>query len=204
MPVLDKHDFFSTLSTSPQKITLDIGCGPGKKNEQWIGIDALDFDGVDIVGDVFEVLEKFPAQSVDAVFSSHFFEHITGVDRLLSEIGRVLKPGGTLKVIVPHFSNPYFYSDYTHKNFFGLYSFSYLADENLFTRKVPRYQVVSAFEITRVYLRFQSPFYVRGLIYRLYGHLINAGYYLKELYEENFSRIVYCYEIEYDLVKKVV
>jgi predicted SAM-dependent methyltransferase len=202
MPIIDKKNFLRPFLPSGIPITLDIGCGPQKQDPKWIGIDALDFEGVDLVGDVFEVLKEFPDESVDAVFSAHFFEHINGIDKLLLEIGRVLKPGGRLKVIVPHFSNPYFYSDYTHRNFFGLYSFSYLANENLFTRKVPKYQVATVFQLTKVYLRFQSPFYFRGLFYRTYGKIINASYYLKELYEENFSRVVYCYEVEYDLVKK--
>ncbi len=202
MPVIDKRDFLPTLAHNTRSVTLDIGCGPRKKNPEYIGIDALDFEGVDLVGDVFEVLDRFPDASVDAVFSAHFFEHIPGVDKLLMEIGRILKPGGKLKIIVPHFSNPYFYSDYTHRNFFGLYSMSYLATENLFKRKVPQYQLNTVFHLANVYLRFQSPFKIRGLFYRFYGRLINFSYYLKELYEENFSRLVYCYEIEYDLVKK--
>lgn len=202
MPIIDKKNFLPDFEHSPSPIILDIGCGPQKKHPEWIGIDALDFDGVDLVGDVFEVLKQFPDGTVDAVFSAHFFEHINGIDKLLTEVGRVLKSGGRLTVIVPHFSNPYFYSDYTHKNFFGLYSFSYLAQEDLFKRKVPQYQVATVFQLTKVHLRFQSPFFLRGLFYRVYGKIINASYYLKELYEENFSRVVYCYEIEYDLVKK--
>jgi predicted SAM-dependent methyltransferase len=202
MPVIDKHNFLQTLPRNTGSFTLDIGCGPRKRNPGYIGIDALDFEGVDLVGDVFEVLKEFPNGCVDAVFSAHFFEHIPGVDKLLIENGRILKPGGKVKIIVPHFSNPYFYSDYTHRNFFGLYSMSYLATENLFKRKVPQYQVDTVFQVTNVYMRFQSPFYIRSLFYRLYGKLINCSYYLKELYEENFSRLVYCYEIEYDLVKK--
>jgi SAM-dependent methyltransferase len=200
--VIDKKNFLPGLAQRQGDVILDIGCGPRKKNPAWIGIDALDFDDVDLVGDVFEVLGQFPDASVDAVYSAHFFEHIDGVDKLLAEVGRVLKPGGTLKVIVPHFSNPYFYSDYTHKNFFGLYSFSYLAKDNLLKREVPNYQVASVFEIAGIYLRFQSPFFYRGFINRLFGSVINLSYYLKELYEEHFSRLMYCYEIEYDLVKQ--
>jgi predicted SAM-dependent methyltransferase len=41
--------------------------------------------------------------SVDAIFSSHMLEHVTPEDALfiLSECYRVLKPGGTLRVVVP-------------------------------------------------------------------------------------------------------
>src|SRR6185312_2948084 len=39
----------------------------------------------------------------------------------------VLEPGGEFRAVVPHFSNLHFYSDPTHRTFFGLYTFSYLS-----------------------------------------------------------------------------
>jgi ubiquinone/menaquinone biosynthesis C-methylase UbiE len=201
MAILDKKNILNNLSEVKNN-KLDIGCGQKKKDTSYIGIDTLDFEGVDIVGDIFEVLAIIPANSIDNVYSSHFFEHIKEVDKLLKEIGRVLRPNGELKIIVPHFSNPYFYSDYTHKSFFGLYSFSYLADEELFKRKVPKYQIESCFYISKVYLKFKSPFSIRNKLYNAYGSIINLSYYLKEFYEENFSRLIYCYQIEFTLIKK--
>ena len=45
----------------------------------------------------------FDDNCIPAIFSSHFFEHITQMDanRLLRECFRVLKPGGTIRVVVP-------------------------------------------------------------------------------------------------------
>ena len=78
-------------------------------------------------------------------------------------LARVIRPGGLLSVVVPHFSNPYFYSDYSHRGFFGLYSFSYLVSDNIHRRKVPTYGREISFELSLAELIFKSspPFYVR-------------------------------------------
>jgi ubiquinone/menaquinone biosynthesis C-methylase UbiE len=83
-----------------------------------------DSDAVDIVGDALQVLKKVPDNAVSKITSYHFLEHVDNLGILLEEIARVLKQDGTLVSVVPHFSNPFFYSDPTHKNFFGLYTFS--------------------------------------------------------------------------------
>lgn len=46
---------------------------------------------------------KFPDNHFDAVFSSHFFEHLAFADgqHVLKECFRVLKPGGSIRFIVP-------------------------------------------------------------------------------------------------------
>lgn len=51
---------------------------------------------------------------------------------------RVLVNKGVIYICAPHFSNPYFYSDPTHKNFFGLYTMSYFCNSK-FMRKLPKY-----------------------------------------------------------------
>jgi len=45
----------------------------------------------------------FDDDKIPAIFSSHFFEHITQMDanRLLHECFRVLKPGGIIRLVVP-------------------------------------------------------------------------------------------------------
>lgn len=121
--MLDKKNILQRIETF-KIIILDIGCGSLKKHPDWIGIDMLDAEGVDIVGDVYEVIKAFPDSSVDEAHAYHFFEHIPEIPALLIELRRVLKQTGFIEIVVPHFSNAYFYSDYTHKSFFGLYSFS--------------------------------------------------------------------------------
>jgi ubiquinone/menaquinone biosynthesis C-methylase UbiE len=203
MAINDKQGLIAKIKELPS-VALDIGCGPNKKIPGAIGVDVLDYEGVDIVGDVFEVLGAIPSASVDSVHSFHFFEHIEDLPRLLGEIARVLKGGGELEIVVPHFSNPYFYSDPTHKRFFGLYTFCYYASESLFSRKVPNYQHAIQFQLTAVDLGFKSsrPFYFRHAFKKVIGSVFNSCGYMKEFYEENLSQIFPCYEIKYQLRKK--
>lgn len=200
MGLIDKHNIFKGM-TNTLRIELELGCGNRKRNPQAIGIDMLDYPCVDIVGDVYEALASFPTKSVDAVYSHHFVEHVPDVPKLLSELARIVKPNGYVEFVAPHFSNPYFYSDPTHRCFFGLYTFCYYADSSLFARHVPTYGYKSAFRISKVDLIFKSarPFFIRHGIKRLIGSIFNSCDYLKEFYEENFCYLFPCYEIRYIL-----
>ena len=202
MKLFDKHNILVNLG-SMTRIDLELGCGSAKTNLHAIGIDILDYPCVDLVGDVYEALSLFPSQSVDAVYSSHFIEHIPDVSNLMTELGRVVKFGGLVEFFAPHFSNPYFYSDLTHRSFFGLYTFCYLADVSPFKRKVPTYGNNAKFGIVSVDLIFKSPrpFVIRYGIKNLFGKFFNSCTYLKELYEENLCYIFPCYEIRYILIR---
>jgi len=118
---------------------LDFGCGPNKR-EGFTGVDSRQFDGkVDIVLDVvqlkpgveewrtmlrpktdgYELFEKWPWDdaSVEEANASHFFEHLTRVERVffLNELYRVLVPRGKFQIIVPHWASCRAYGDLTHE-----------------------------------------------------------------------------------------
>ncbi|MDQ8022486.1 MAG: hypothetical protein REI94_11655 [Moraxellaceae bacterium] len=182
-----------------ERLALELGCGPRKRHAAAVGVDALDYPGVDLVGDVFAVLAALPSQSVSAVHAYHFIEHVPDLDRLLAELTRVMTADAVLDVEVPHFANPYFYSDPTHSRFFGLYTFCYLAQSRLFRRGVPQYGREPAFELVDVRLDFDSPFPLRGLVRRTVGKLFNASRWLQEFHEENLCYLLPCYQLRYVL-----
>ena len=186
-----------------QQVTLDIGCGSNKKDNTYIGIDKLEVSGVDIVGDVLSITKKLKNNTVDKIYASHFLEHIENLEDYLEEFSRILKKDGLLEIIVPHFSNPYFYSDPTHKRFFGLYTMCYFAKSSLFKRTVPVYDHRINFVLLSVDLNFKSsrPFYIRYLFKKFFGILFGTTKYMKEFWEENLSFIFPCYEIRYILRK---
>ncbi|HEY0563145.1 MAG TPA: methyltransferase domain-containing protein, partial [Methylophilus sp.] len=152
-------------------------------------------------GDIYSALAKFPDASVDQVYSYHFIEHVESVNILLAELARVVKVGGHIEFVAPHFSNPYFYSDPTHRSFFGLYTFSYFSTHATLQRQVPTYQEKLWFHLEQVDLIFKSspPFYFRHLVKRSFGLIFNSCNYMKELYEENFCYLFPCYEVRYTL-----
>lgn len=200
--MIDKHKILDTINSSTN-IELELGCGDRKRIDNAIGIDVLDYECVDIVGDVFDVLKYFPDNSVSAVYSYHFFEHLSNLSMLMDELSRVLKRHGILEIVVPHFSNPYFYSDHTHKSFFGLYTFCYFTSDSFFKRNVPSYHREIKYQLVGVDLIFKSspPFYFRHGIKMVIGKIFNLTNYMREFYEENLCYFFPCYEIKYRLRK---
>jgi SAM-dependent methyltransferase len=198
-PIVDKEGVLERIDGR----VLELGCGDRKRDPSYIGVDLLDYPGVDVVGDAFDVLGSIPDAALAGVCSSHFFEHVEDVPRLLAELARVIRPGGRLDVTVPHFSNPYYYSDLTHKSMYGLYTFSYWAVDPIFRRRVPTYRRELAFELQSVRLRFKSPppFVVRYALKRAFESLVNLSAWTQELYEENLSQLVPCYELDFRLLR---
>jgi len=202
MSLIDKHSLLSNLN-SRGPVTVELGCGPRKRYPGSIGIDAIDFENVDIVADAAEALRAFPPGSVDLVTSSHFLEHVPDVSQFIEEMVRVVRPGGRIEVVVPHFAHPYFSSDPTHRHRFGLYTFSYLAEDGILRRGVPSYVRRHDLHLRSVDLVFKStrPFYGRHVLKRMVGWIFNSCRYMQELYEENFCYVFPCYEIRYVLEK---
>lgn len=191
----------SYLSRSP--LTLELGCGGGKRDQLAVGIDLLDLPGVDIIGDALNVLSTFPDSSVDSIYSEHFMEHVPHPHSVLKEAARVLKPGGEFRAIIPHFSNPWFYSDPTHRSYFGLYTFSYWVTKTPFRRQVPHYETPLPFELMSARHAFKSsrPFLVRHGIKKVLSCWVNLTRWTQEFYEECLSQMMPCYEIDYRLRK---
>jgi SAM-dependent methyltransferase len=84
-------------------IKLNLGASPIWRMEGWHVLDhKLDkTEGYKIAGDATAM--DLPDGSCDIVFCSHMFEHIphTRLPMVLSEINRILKPGGVLRLLTP-------------------------------------------------------------------------------------------------------
>lgn len=180
---------------------LELGCGPAKRRIDAVGVDVLDAEGVDVVGDALEVLRSLPDGSVSSIYSEHFLEHIADPLRLVAESARVLEAGGEFRAVVPHFSNPAFYSDPTHRAFFGLYTFAYWVRATPFSRQVPHYIEPLPFELRKAQHRFKSsrPFYVRHGLKKLLSSWVNLTGWTQEFYEEHLCWVMPAYEIEFVL-----
>ena len=78
--------------------------------------DRLAAPGVEVLRTSSESMEAIPNDTVDVVFTSNFFEHLTSKDSLLTtltETRRILKVGGRLIVLMPNIRNiPGAYWDY--------------------------------------------------------------------------------------------
>ena len=183
-------------------IVIELGPGQTKKDTNAIGIDICQKASVDYISDLSKGLSFLEDNSIDAIHAYHFLEHIDNLEFFMSEIFRVLKVNGKLIGTVPHFSNPYFYSDYTHKSFWGLYTLNYFSKNRLFKREVPGYYNSIEFYLLDIQIIFASPFRFRNLFKKLFQKLFNINRYMQELYEEIFVYMFPCYEIYFELEKR--
>ena len=184
-------------SRAGKKVIVEIGCGAQKEHEDSIAIDLIEYRNVELVGAVDEVLPLFPSESVDEIYSRRFLEHVENPQAILCLAAQALRPGGRLEITVPHFSNPYFWSDPTHRRPFGLYSFCYFAESALFRRSVPKYAIIRDLRLVDVQLGFRSvrPFYLRHVLRRIFGGVVNMSRFAQEFYEDALSNLISCYEV---------
>lgn len=180
----------------PDPVIVELGCGD-KKKFGGIGIDRVDLPDIDIVADIENGLPFLPDNSVDCIHCRSVFEHIKNFESLMREIVRVLKKDGEAHVFVPHFSNPHYYSDFTHIRFFGLYSFYYFVDrDDQLKRRVPEFYTDIRINILSQKLKFRSSFALVTPFKKLFGRLINIHPRVQEYYEENLCYIFPCHGIE--------
>jgi ubiquinone/menaquinone biosynthesis C-methylase UbiE len=106
------------LAQNNESIILDIGCGKVKRGT--IGLDSYDGEFVDIVANVEEKL-PIPDASCDEVKMFHVLEHVRDPLALLSEVRRILKPGGITEIRVPHFTNITAYQIH-HRSYWNSFS----------------------------------------------------------------------------------
>ncbi|MFA6512073.1 MAG: methyltransferase domain-containing protein [Patescibacteria group bacterium] len=196
---LDKIGLRDALN-SP-KVILNLG-GGNTKEKDVINLDIIDLPQVDVVANLEEGLQFIPNDSVDEIRAYSFLEHIEDLDLLMREMYRVLKPGGIVDIFVPHFSNPYYYSDFTHKRFFGYYSFYYFSkNQEHLLRKVPSFYDTVNFGISSQKIIFRNAFAKYHIINILSQKLFNKTTKLQEIYEVFFSHLIPCNGLEVVLKK---
>jgi predicted SAM-dependent methyltransferase len=96
------HQSFIKKKRIQHKSLLNIGCGPFPK-EEFINLDYNWNPDIDICWDIADKPYPFPDNSLEGIFTEHCLEHIP-YDKCienLKEFHRILKPGGTLRIIVP-------------------------------------------------------------------------------------------------------
>lgn len=125
-----------------RKVVLNLGCGNAIMPTA-VNTDKIKLPGVNIVVD----LEKFPYPFMDnyadEVHLYFVLEHLDNTLRVIEEIHRILKKGGTVFIRVPHGSSCYGqWGEFTHKKGYGIGSF------DIFTKRNARdYYSKAKFEI---------------------------------------------------------
>lgn len=113
----------AALASVPSRKVLDVGCGQNKVPGA-IGIDANPRSHADVIHDLGIFPYPFGDSEFDEIVCRHVVEHVPDVLAFMNELHRIAKPRGKLKIVTPHYSNPDWPTDPTHRNHFNSYSFN--------------------------------------------------------------------------------
>lgn len=181
------------LPIEQNQIGLDIGCGP-RKRSGFIGIDKYKLPDVDILCDFEKQNLPFKDESFDIVYTNHVLEHIVNIEKILSEISRILKPGGKLQIGVPYAGDLRAFQDPTHVRYFSIKTFEYFIKQG--SRVGGWYSSKYFKKITKRHLIF-------GIdpLSLLLSFIVNRNIKLLDFYESSILRIISAKDIQIELEK---
>ena len=125
---------------------IDMGCGR-RKRPGYFGIDCQQLDGVDLVCDCNGPI-PLPDNCADEIIAYDFLEHVNNDKRIhiITEIWRMLKPGGMFISLTPSTDGRGAFQDPTHYAFWNQNSFLYYTEDIL--REL--YTIIPKFEIVHL------------------------------------------------------
>jgi SAM-dependent methyltransferase len=116
MPGWEKY-----LEDIPSGSKIDLGCGESKP-DGFLGVDREMTKGVNTVADLNYGI-PFPDNSISIARANHVLEHLADKEQIMSEIYRVLAPGGKAIITVPDAQSPGAMAHPGHKTFWNKESF---------------------------------------------------------------------------------
>lgn len=179
-------------------LKLNLGSGP-KPKPGFYSVDHLELEGIDLLADLNEPLNLLPDNCAESIFSRHALEHVHSFLPLMRELYRITMPSGRIELIVPHFSNPYYYSDPTHVRFFGLYSMNYFVapDNQLGARKVPAFYSDVRFIIESVTIEFYRSSRLDKIVSPVLSSLVNRRISFQDFYERRLCHLFHAWQLRY-------
>jgi SAM-dependent methyltransferase len=108
---------------------LDVGCGV-RKAPGAIGIDRNPASAADVLCDLDHLPYPFADGSFDRLQATHVIEHVSDVIRTMEEFHRLVKPGGRVRVVTPHYTDFSSFCDPTHRWHLNTFSFRYFGEDH--------------------------------------------------------------------------
>jgi SAM-dependent methyltransferase len=173
-----KELVLNSIKTNVSVKKLDIGCGKRKK-EGFIGLDLLDFPGVDVHHDLNVFPYPFTDSEFDEIWADQVLEHLQDPLKAVEEIWRISKHSAIVHIGVPYFRSRYATIDPTHKNFFGVQWFDYFDPQKEFF-KVYGYSSSTLQIVNIEFCREAKP--IMSWIQRLFVRGANSHPYFYEAY----------------------
>lgn len=180
---------------------LDVGCG-ANKFEGAIGLDNNPRTSADVIHDLGNVPYPFPDNEFDLVVSRHVIEHVPDVMAFVGELYRVTKHGGTVRLVTPHYTNPDWATDPTHRNHFNSYSFNTFMPE----RAVFDFYTDIQLKPLKTYVSLLNLWRALGIEFAVNLDQRSPGFrFLRKFWEHYLSSIVRGKELhfEFEVIKKL-
>ncbi|MGA3018371.1 MAG: class I SAM-dependent methyltransferase [Bryobacteraceae bacterium] len=108
---------------------LDVGCGIHKQPGA-IGLDRNPTSRADVLADLDRFPYPFAANSFDRLTCIHVIEHVDDVIRTMEEFHRLVRPGGSVRIETPHYTDFSSFCDPTHKSHLNSFSFRYFGEDH--------------------------------------------------------------------------
>ncbi len=116
-------------SAANKRRRLDIGCGMHKVAGA-IGMDRNPRTAADVLHNLDALPYPFVNDSFDEVIGRHVIEHVSDLLGVVTEIHRITKPGGAIRFLAPHYTNPDWATDPTHRTHLNSFSFRCFTDRD--------------------------------------------------------------------------
>lgn len=95
-------------------VVVNIGSGNHRVAPHVINVDMFDYPAVDVVADIHEL--PFRDSSIDGIMSVAVLEHVKNPQAVITEMYRVLKPGGKIYNLIP-FMQPFHASPHDYQRY---------------------------------------------------------------------------------------
>lgn len=116
------------MKVARQRI-LDVGCGRNKRPGA-IGVDRNPRTAADVLCDLDHFPWPFRDSSFDELYATHVIEHVADVIRTMEEFHRLVRPGGRVHIVTPHYTDFSSFCDPTHRWHLNSYSFRYFGADD--------------------------------------------------------------------------
>jgi SAM-dependent methyltransferase len=113
-------------------MSLDIGCGRNKRPGA-LGVDSNRDTAADVIADINRGSLPFRDGIFEKIWVVHVIEHVADVIATIEELHRVARPGATIIVETPHYTDFSSFCDPTHRWHLNSFSFRYFTEEGGFS-----------------------------------------------------------------------
>jgi SAM-dependent methyltransferase len=168
---------------------LDVGCGI-RKLAGAVGIDRNPASAADVLCDLDRAPYPFRDDSFDALHATHVIEHVADVMRAMEEFHRLVRAGGRVRIVTPHYTDFSSFCDPTHRWHLNSFSFRYFGEDH----GGFGYYSCARFREVSVRVKLLAPFRMVGL-----EALVNASRRLRRIWEYYFCYVVRGKVIEVEL-----